>query len=683
MGVCQAGKVGKILTLEKQYPQFHNTNAPQDFILSYMRENESDMWEHYTKFNQKRVELQKANPELYEEFFDEKKQKDEEFTFSGLKTDDEERFYYFFNKRPYTKVNISESSLIFPRFTFQSYPRFKDDKSLLEDISIISSKIILDEQPFYYANCDNCKKLNLSFDNIEYLPENISKLRNLTHLSLRRNLLKSLPKSFEELRNLVELNLSENKFVSLPKEIFAHPENLVKLNMNSNLLETFEFVGMAEGNKLKFLFLAQNQLQRIPLDIKKFTKIAVVNLDQNLISEIPHNINEEIPYNVEISLHKNKGAIDKIITLKKPKKEENGPRIKGNDSIHTPRNSILSVSGHDVSGDSGSKAAGLPHLLQSTQKEEGLYDDIKIKNPSSQLENEISELINKLIKQKEEKNPDEVQNNKEEILEELYFEVETKLEELIDSGRERELGQIENIQLKSMFKKCYQTYLRKKEFETTGTLNPPLDEMDPLDRKFFLKKVFKKDRDIVEEEEIEKKIKEIQNKSKTKEREDVSNLIFLKQLNQSLSSNKINVYLQYLANIDIEIKKCIVSLWEFNDKNSFILTLTELRLFLQEMLKYYEENKEATNDSLDYEVIKSQAKQVIHNIFYDNTTLRILYRIGLKTRKGIIYNGIEQDKFIFNITEKINKKQIFFEDFLSRFINLVKQTKVDPLDVNK
>ena len=88
------------------------------------------------------------------------------------------------------------------------------------------------------------------------------------------------------------------------------------------------------------------------------------------------------------------------------------------------------------------------------------------------------------------------------------------------------------------------------------------------------------------------------------------------------------MFLQYLGNIDLKIRGFLINLWESRDNNSFILILTELKLFLKEMIDYYDEKK-VTGFDLTYEVEKSQSKSVIHDIFFNDITLKVLYRLGL------------------------------------------------------
>ena len=70
--------------------------------------------------------------------------------------------------------------------------------------------------------------------------------------------------------------------------------------------------------------------------------------------------------------------------------------------------------------------------------------------------------------------------------------------------------------------------------------------------------------------------------------------------------------MQYLRNVDTKIYPCLVNLWETEEKSSFILLLTELKLFVEDMFN----KKDVDKDNQDFEVLKSKDKNVIHAIFY-------------------------------------------------------------------
>ena len=138
MGACHAGenRLAKMLILQKSYPLYHETKLNDEQLINYLKDNDQEIWEHYLKFNQCKQELQKVNPPLYALFFDEKFKRETTFSINNLKSDDDERFYYFFNKRKYFSIDITNSTVIFPRFSYQYYPHFKDERSFLKSITI-------------------------------------------------------------------------------------------------------------------------------------------------------------------------------------------------------------------------------------------------------------------------------------------------------------------------------------------------------------------------------------------------------------------------------------------------------------------------------------------------------------------------------------------------------------------
>lgn len=617
MGVCQAAvenRSGKITYLRKKYPLYHETSSLlKDNSAKYIIENENELWEHYTKFTEYKEELLKLNPSLHQQLFDPKiiEQRPDTLEVESIRSDLEEKFFFFFNKRRFKELTIKNSHMTFPRICFQLYPRFKEDKSTLTSLIISNSNIRMDEQTNYYPLLEDIEVLEISFCNIGVLPEGFGLIKNVKNLCLRRNQLKSLPQSFDSLRELEFLDLSENDFTTMPKEIFYHGYKLLTLNMCGNQLESFEFIATAENYLLEHLFLSRNKLTKIPYEIRKLKNIKYVNLDENLINERLHNLNEEIPLNIKLSCLKNKG-INEVIELMKP--DAIKPKVE-EPTERSRRNSIVKeqLLRDNKSNNSSALAIPINNVTDISQNISSLLEPMRIKQTHTELEADIAKFLDKLIDQIiSDGDLRDIESEKQIIKEEQYIFMMEKLESLISIGREKEIGLIENFTLKDLFKQCYLTYIKVQEFNNNGELPCTLEEMHPLEKNYFIKKIFKFRTTTQLNQELNGKLQEIKQNNKIKKREDVSNLIFLKELNQMIASSKVKLFLHYLGNIDRQINEYFIALWNTVDNNSFILLLTEMKLLLRQMLDYYEEKYCEGLFNIRYEIILSEAKTVIH-----------------------------------------------------------------------
>ena len=104
----------------------------------------------------------------------------------------------------------------------------------------------------------NLEILNLSCNELTMIPDSISVLTNLQELNLRSNYLTSLPESMCNLTNLLELNLCSNDLVKLP-------DSLDKLL------------------KLKTLILYDNKLCSLP---KSILKIKNISAKRNTLNQV-------------------------------------------------------------------------------------------------------------------------------------------------------------------------------------------------------------------------------------------------------------------------------------------------------------------------------------------------------------------------------------------------------------
>ena len=104
--------------------------------------------------------------------------------------------------------------------------------------------------------CQNLKELNLNFNNLEFLPDDISRFQNLSSLNLNNNKIISLPASIGSLSKLQYLSLTNNKLQFLPNEI-SSLRNLKILHLEGNPIQEIEIAridSLLPNTKIYFSF---------------------------------------------------------------------------------------------------------------------------------------------------------------------------------------------------------------------------------------------------------------------------------------------------------------------------------------------------------------------------------------------------------------------------------------------
>lgn len=837
MGNCSAlDKKAAIYDLYKKYPFFHlfplderekiqikdkknefndrvekNQNKIDKQFKNALENNESDLDESYRKFITYKNQLKESNSKLYHLFFEEtknKKYQKKRFNVDILKKEETDSFYFFFNRGYFESVKIENTVTIFPLFTLEYFPFKKNNSqdSPLKECSITSSIISMAEFDQRYQHCKYLEVLDLSFNSIPFLPNGFGNFTKLKKLNLRRNRLQELPKTFEKLTEITDLNLAENLFTDVPNQIFSNNKNIKFLDFSGNLLNIFSPKDVIEDCELTNLFLAHNKISVFP-NFKRFTKLEYVNLDENLITSIPEqNLKEELQRKIIFSVNKNKGVnknyeteerkdlIDAENGNKKNEKikffEDYYENSKGQFFVDIPKNKTE----EDINNKIIQMVESKTNHKSIDEEKKGyltLFDELekKEKEKNNNKENNNAEKNNgNLIRRKSfvqsDKKKYELENY--ENLKQWRFNLLVEIvRNYISEGKEDDINEIEDKQLRKDMKKAYYTYLKEKEIMA----EIPLEEkdMDNMEKNYldeFRAKFYgegkrgseknkndnisnknineeKKNNDgggfqrfksqVIglknNEENLKKDIiisrssinqlrqkktvsfpeqnkpkdnvspsdpntkggkdgdkknpnknEETKKKNESKKRkfEDMTNVNFLREINKKLSRTKINLFLQYVGNIDLEIKNSIKDIWLNNENNSFILLLTELKLFNDEVVNYYKgkigdsikkensnskgnNNKNNNNHNINYKITTNESKNVVHEIFFNNSTVKILYQLGLRERNRIKSQGIEQTEFVFELDENIHFKQKCFSNFLERFINILRKEYTEPL----
>lgn len=128
------------------------------------------------------------------------------------------------------------------------------------------------------------KVLNLSHNTLCYLPEELNKLPNLKELNLSHNRLsESTPKQWQWLGNclsksLILLDLSYNELRYIPDQI-VKLQNLATLHLSHNLLQTLP-AGIGSLRNLKIFSASNNALTILPGSVKKL-KLQSIDVSNN------------------------------------------------------------------------------------------------------------------------------------------------------------------------------------------------------------------------------------------------------------------------------------------------------------------------------------------------------------------------------------------------------------------
>ena len=182
----------------------------------------------------------------------------------------------------------------------------ESNKSKRDRELIISDENIglLSEVPEIFS-LSHLTRLNLSHNRLEELDPNIYSLASLEYLNVFNNNLEELPGELREMPKLRELNAGLNRLIQLPRGFGSCP-SLQVLDLTYNNLTNASFPGNFKylSGTLRALFLGDNELVSVPLEIALFSKLEVLVLRDNNIRDIPVDIGR-LPKLKELHLNGN------------------------------------------------------------------------------------------------------------------------------------------------------------------------------------------------------------------------------------------------------------------------------------------------------------------------------------------------------------------------------------------
>ncbi|XP_016930352.2 leucine-rich repeat-containing protein 40 [Drosophila suzukii] len=138
---------------------------------------------------------------------------------------------------------------------------------------------------------EHLNQLNLTKNQISYIPTNISQYSKLSILNLSSNLLSDLPMELGGLQLLRELDISHNRFHHLPSCIYEL-EKLESLSAHDNQIKGIDAseLGLGGLRELHSLDLKNNDINLVPPVLGKMNKLKNLELWGNPFRQPRHQI---------------------------------------------------------------------------------------------------------------------------------------------------------------------------------------------------------------------------------------------------------------------------------------------------------------------------------------------------------------------------------------------------------
>lgn len=134
------------------------------------------------------------------------------------------------------------------------------------------------------------ERLSIENNHLDYFPDEISQLVNLTNLELGHNHIQSVPDTITNLINLTSLSLDNNSISIFPFAICSLTKLRVLDLLGNLLVELHHSMGLL--NNLEYLDLSENKLIIFPVEICKCKKLDNLWMTDCQLSELPIELNQ-------------------------------------------------------------------------------------------------------------------------------------------------------------------------------------------------------------------------------------------------------------------------------------------------------------------------------------------------------------------------------------------------------
>ena len=142
-----------------------------------------------------------------------------------------------------------------------------------------------------FAVVSSLRDMEVSYNKLRFLPD-LRALRFLKRMNLSHNILEELPEELCELPALVKLEAGDNRLHRIPKSI-SLLTSLSVLSLKNNSLDCIP-LELCHCVRLKYLSLNANNIADIPCEISNLTALSRLTIAANNISNLPNTFDKMI-----------------------------------------------------------------------------------------------------------------------------------------------------------------------------------------------------------------------------------------------------------------------------------------------------------------------------------------------------------------------------------------------------
>ncbi len=184
-----------------------------------------------------------------------------------------------------TNLVVSQNNTNFKDSVFYDLP--EAHKFPLNVYNLKLSNQRLNIESLDLSRFTNLENLNLSYDSLVELPKGLDKLTNLKVLDVSGNNFTLLSEQVSLIPNLEELYLNNEKHLNFKQtfKVINKITSLKRLHLDSNLNLKLP-KNIAVNNSIEYISMRYDGLRKIPVGVRKFKHLKVLNFEGNIIESI-------------------------------------------------------------------------------------------------------------------------------------------------------------------------------------------------------------------------------------------------------------------------------------------------------------------------------------------------------------------------------------------------------------